>query len=41
MEWAITELSCNAYSMVLVPLYDTLGPDAVQLIVEQVCWALR
>lgn len=36
MEWAVTELACNAYSMVLVPLYDTLGPDAVKYIVGQV-----
>ncbi|KAM9329338.1 long-chain-fatty-acid--CoA ligase 1-like [Gastrophryne carolinensis] len=28
-EWIITELSCYTYSMVSVPLYDTLGAEAV------------
>ena len=34
-EWVITEQAVNAYSMVLVPLYDTLGIDAVKFIVNQ------
>ena len=32
VEWSITDHACHAYSMVPVPLYDTLGPDAVQYI---------
>ncbi|XP_062501468.1 long-chain-fatty-acid--CoA ligase 1-like [Corticium candelabrum] len=34
-EWVITEQAVNAYSMVLVPLYDTLGPSAVSYIINQ------
>ena len=34
-EWVIVEQSCNAYSQVLVPLYDTLGPEAIEHIVTQ------
>jgi long-subunit acyl-CoA synthetase (AMP-forming) len=30
--WVLTAEACNAYSMVTVPLYDTLGPDAVRYI---------
>ncbi|XP_072975950.1 long chain acyl-CoA synthetase 6, peroxisomal-like [Typha angustifolia] len=33
-EWAIVDLACSAYSYISVPLYDTLGPDAVQYIVN-------
>uniref|UniRef100_A0A8C5H2M4 Long-chain-fatty-acid--CoA ligase n=1 Tax=Gouania willdenowi TaxID=441366 RepID=A0A8C5H2M4_GOUWI len=29
-EWIISELACYTYSMVVVPLYDTLGPDAIR-----------
>mmetsp|Transcript_3549 Transcript_3549/g.8031 ORF Transcript_3549/g.8031 Transcript_3549/m.8031 type:complete len:561 (-) Transcript_3549:609-2291(-) len=32
VEWSITDHACHAYSMVPVPLYDTLGPDSVQFI---------
>ena len=32
VEWSITDHACHAYSMVPVPLYDTLGPDSVQYI---------
>ncbi|XP_041855101.1 long-chain-fatty-acid--CoA ligase 1 [Melanotaenia boesemani] len=28
-EWIITEVACYTYSMVLVPLYDTLGMEAM------------
>eukprot|EP00898_Chlorokybus_atmophyticus_P002686 jgi/Chlat1/3418/Chrsp23S03748 len=31
-EWVLAEQACNAYSMVSVPLYDTLGPDVVKYI---------
>lgn len=34
-EWVIAEQACNAYGMVCVPLYDTLGSDAVKFIVNQ------
>ncbi|XP_024597432.1 long-chain-fatty-acid--CoA ligase 6 isoform X5 [Neophocaena asiaeorientalis asiaeorientalis] len=33
-EWIITELACYTYSMVVVPLYDTLGPGAVRYIID-------
>lgn len=32
--WHCTMQMCNHYSMVLVPLYDTLGKDAVQYILK-------
>ncbi|KAE8706199.1 Long chain acyl-CoA synthetase 7, peroxisomal [Hibiscus syriacus] len=31
-EWLIVDHACSAYSLVSVPLYDTLGPDAVKYI---------
>jgi acyl-CoA synthetase (AMP-forming)/AMP-acid ligase II len=31
-EWMLVDLAIHAYSMVAVPLYDTLGPDVVQYI---------
>ncbi|XP_040032914.2 long-chain-fatty-acid--CoA ligase 5 [Gasterosteus aculeatus] len=34
-EWIIGELACYTYSMVAVPLYDTLGPDALVFIIDQ------
>jgi len=34
-EWVITEEACNAYSFVTVPLYDTLGEEAIQYILLQ------
>ncbi|XP_062358048.1 long-chain-fatty-acid--CoA ligase 6 isoform X7 [Cinclus cinclus] len=33
-EWIISELACYTYSMVVVPLYDTLGAGAIQYIVN-------
>lgn len=33
-EWMITDLACMAYGFVSVPLYDTLGPDAVEYIIN-------
>jgi len=33
VEWKIVEQTCNSYSMVLVPLYDTLGAKAIEHIV--------
>ncbi|XP_030918541.1 long-chain-fatty-acid--CoA ligase 5 isoform X2 [Geospiza fortis] len=34
-EWIISEYACYAYSMVAVPLYDTLGPEAIVYIVNK------
>jgi long-chain acyl-CoA synthetase len=34
-EWVLIEQGCNAYSLVTVPLYDTLGPDAVEYIAAE------
>uniref|UniRef100_A0A4W4HEI5 Arachidonate--CoA ligase n=1 Tax=Electrophorus electricus TaxID=8005 RepID=A0A4W4HEI5_ELEEL len=33
-EWIISELACYTYSMVVVPLYDTLGPNAIRYIIN-------
>ncbi len=33
-EWVITEQACYAQNMVVVSLYDTLGPDAVAYILN-------
>ncbi|KAJ1702483.1 hypothetical protein LUZ63_002262 [Rhynchospora breviuscula] len=33
-EWIIVDHACSAYSYVYVLLYDTLGPDAVEFIVN-------
>ncbi|XP_048758754.1 long-chain-fatty-acid--CoA ligase 5-like isoform X2 [Ostrea edulis] len=35
VEYGITEQACFMYSMVLVPLYDTLGPEACTHIINQ------
>uniref|UniRef100_A0A3Q2CKM1 Long-chain-fatty-acid--CoA ligase n=1 Tax=Cyprinodon variegatus TaxID=28743 RepID=A0A3Q2CKM1_CYPVA len=34
-QWIIGELACYTYSMVAVPLYDTLGPEALVFIINQ------
>ncbi|XP_073498743.1 long-chain-fatty-acid--CoA ligase 1 isoform X3 [Phyllobates terribilis] len=34
-EWIITELCCYTYSMVAVPLYDTLGAEAITYIINK------
>ena len=34
-QWIISELACYTYSMVVVPLYDTLGPDAIRYIINK------
>jgi long-subunit acyl-CoA synthetase (AMP-forming) len=31
-EWVLVDSALHAYSMVSVPLYDTLGPEAVEYI---------
>ncbi|KAL7251823.1 hypothetical protein ACSBR1_013639 [Camellia fascicularis] len=33
-EWLIVDHACSAYSYISVPLYDTLGPDAVKFIIN-------
>uniref|UniRef100_A0A667YSB0 Arachidonate--CoA ligase n=1 Tax=Myripristis murdjan TaxID=586833 RepID=A0A667YSB0_9TELE len=34
-EWTICELACYTYSLVSVPLYDTLGTEAISYIVDK------
>ncbi|KAL0984444.1 hypothetical protein UPYG_G00141630, partial [Umbra pygmaea] len=34
-EWIISELACYTYSMVAVPLYDTLGSEALTFIIKR------
>ncbi|CAD7081095.1 unnamed protein product [Hermetia illucens] len=34
-EWILFEQGCYCYSLVVVPLYDTLGPDACAFIIKQ------
>lgn len=33
-QWIIAELACYTYSMVVVPLYDTLGPGVIRYIIN-------
>lgn len=33
-QWIISELACYTYSMVVVPLYDTLGPGSIRYIIN-------
>lgn len=34
-QWIIGELACYTYSMVAVPLYDTLGPEALVFVINR------
>ncbi|KAM7009846.1 long-chain-fatty-acid--CoA ligase 1a isoform 1-T3 [Tautogolabrus adspersus] len=34
-EWTISELACYTYSMVAVPLYDTLGTEAIGYVIDK------
>ncbi|KAJ8383101.1 hypothetical protein SKAU_G00038790 [Synaphobranchus kaupii] len=34
-EWTMTELACYTYSLVCVPLYDTLGTEAIGYIIDK------
>uniref|UniRef100_A0A1A7XA56 long-chain-fatty-acid--CoA ligase n=1 Tax=Iconisemion striatum TaxID=60296 RepID=A0A1A7XA56_9TELE len=34
-EWSISELACYTYSLVVVPLYDTLGTEAIGYIIDR------
>ncbi|XP_072524325.1 long-chain-fatty-acid--CoA ligase 1b [Salminus brasiliensis] len=36
-EWTIAELACYTYSLVAVPLYDTLGTEAIDYVMEKTC----
>ncbi|PHJ18411.1 long-chain fatty acid ligase [Cystoisospora suis] len=36
-EWVICEEACNAYSITIVPLYDTLGAESTAFILTQTC----
>lgn len=43
-EWVLSEHAIFTFSMVIVPLYDTLGPEACQYIINQgmgVLWCCR
>lgn len=33
-DWVVVDGACHAYSFIPVPLYDTLGADAVQYIIK-------
>lgn len=33
-EWVLTDMACNVQSFISVPLYDTLGPDAISYIIN-------
>ncbi|KAK9449895.1 eukaryotic long-chain fatty acid CoA synthetase (LC-FACS) [Limtongia smithiae] len=35
-EWIITDLACHAYNLIVVPLYDNLGPDSSEFILNSV-----
>uniref|UniRef100_A0A3Q2DR16 Arachidonate--CoA ligase n=1 Tax=Cyprinodon variegatus TaxID=28743 RepID=A0A3Q2DR16_CYPVA len=34
-EWTISELACYTYNLVVVPLYDTLGKEAIGYIIDK------
>ncbi|XP_047434406.1 long-chain-fatty-acid--CoA ligase 1a isoform X2 [Mugil cephalus] len=34
-EWTISEIACYTYSLVAVPLYDTLGTEAIDYIIDK------
>ncbi|XP_051505874.1 long-chain-fatty-acid--CoA ligase 1-like [Myxocyprinus asiaticus] len=36
-EWTISELACYTYSLIAVPLYDTLGMEAISYIIDKTC----
>jgi long-chain acyl-CoA synthetase len=35
VEWVLTDIACHAYSLTVVALYDTLGEDASEFILNQ------
>lgn len=34
-EWAIADLACMSSSVTIVPVYESLGPDALAFIIRQ------
>ena len=34
-QWVLVEQACNLYSLSIIPLYDTLGPEACVYIINQ------
>lgn len=40
LQWTISELACYTYSLVTVPLYDTLGAEAISFIIDKGAFAL-
>ncbi len=41
LQWVISELACATYGLVAVPLYDTLGREALRHICNHCEFALR
>lgn len=35
LQWTISELACYTYSLVAVPLYDTLGTEAIIYVIDK------
>lgn len=35
LQWTMSELACYTYSLVSVPLYDTLGTEAIDYIIDK------
>lgn len=35
LEWVLVEQACNAFSLTVVPIYDTLGEDVLEYIMQQ------
>ncbi|KAK9364760.1 eukaryotic long-chain fatty acid CoA synthetase (LC-FACS) [Lipomyces kononenkoae] len=35
-EWILTDLACHAYNLIVVPLYDNLGPNSSEFILNSV-----
>ena len=35
VEWTLTDIACHAYSLTVVALYDTLGEEASEFILNQ------
>lgn len=34
-QWVVTEEACGMFSLVVVPLYETLGTDSCEFIIKQ------
>lgn len=35
LQWTIAELACYTFSLVAVPLYDTLGTEAIAYVIDK------